>query len=103
MAALVDEIVALEAEADNILAQANAEAKGLVDAAHAEIVAYRQQLALEVEERLAAFRGDMEKHHKDDLGEAEAELAAALNNIDRIREDILHHQVNRIIARFSEW
>jgi len=103
MATLVDDIVALEREADGIIAEAHAEAKQLGKAAHSEIASFRQEIAREVEERVAAFRGEMEKKHRKAIEEAESGLALSLKAIDETPEEVLKKQVDRIIARFCEW
>ena len=103
MATLVDDIVALEREADSIIAQAHAEAKQLEEAAHSEIAAFRQAIARQVEERVAVFRGETEKRHRKAVEEAESVLALSLKAIDETPEEVLKKQVDRIIARFCEW
>ncbi|MBN1615541.1 MAG: hypothetical protein JW950_13845 [Deltaproteobacteria bacterium] len=103
MAMLVDHIVALEREADGIIAQAQDEAKQLEEAAHAEIASFRQETARQLEERVEAFRNETEKRHRRAVEEAESELALALKAIDTTPEYVLKKQVDRIIERFCEW
>ena len=103
MATLVDDIVALEREADGIIAQAQAEARQLEEAAHSEITAFRQVIARQVDERVAAFRDETEKRHRKAVAQAESEVSLALKAIDETPEEVLKKQVDRIIVRFCEW
>ena len=102
MATLVDDIVELEREADGIIAHAHAEAKQLEEAAHSENVAFREEIAWQVDERVAAFRGEMVKKHRKAIEEAESGLSLSLKTIDETPEGALKNHVDRIIARFCE-
>ena len=102
MATLVDDIVALEREAEGIITQAQAEAKQLEEAARSEIASFRQEIARQVDQRVAAFRGEMEKRHRKAIEEAESGLALSLKAIDETPEEVLKKQVDRIIVRFCE-
>jgi hypothetical protein len=102
MAALVEDIVSLEKEADAIVAQARAEAKELEKLAIAEAEAYRRKLAEETDQKIIAFQKDMEEKHKRFLVEVEKNLTQALNAIDQIPESALKEQVGKIVAKFGE-
>jgi hypothetical protein len=101
--ALVENILSLENEADSIVAQARAEAKEIEQSAIVEVEAYRRQLAEETEQKISAFEKKTEERHKHSIGEAEKELAQALDAVDQILGGVLREQIDRIITRFSEF
>jgi hypothetical protein len=61
----------------------------LEEAAHSEIAAFRQEIARQVEERVAAFRGETEKRHRKAVEEAESGLALPLKAVDETPEEVL--------------
>ena len=103
MAALVEEIVSLENEADSIVAQARAEAIEVEQSAIVEVEAYRRQRAKETEQKISAFQKETEEKHRHSIAEAEKELAQTLDAVDQISGSVLREQIDRIITRFSEF
>ena len=95
MAALVEDVVSLEKEADAIVAQARAEAKELEKLAIAEAEAYRRKLAEETDQKVLAFQKEMEEKHQRSVAETEKDLAQALNAIDQIADDALKEQIEQ--------
>ena len=102
MAALVEDVVSLEKEADAIVAQTRAEAKELEKLTIAEAEAYRRRLAEETDQKVLAFQKEMEEKHKGSVAETERDLGRALNAIDQIAGDVLKEQIYRIVAKFGE-
>jgi hypothetical protein len=102
MAALVEDVVSLEKEADAIVAQARDEAKGLDKLAVAEAEAYRQKLAEETNQKVLAFQKEMEEKHQRSVAEAEKGLTQALNALDQIPDHALREQLNKIVKKFGE-
>jgi F0F1-type ATP synthase membrane subunit b/b' len=102
MAALVEDVVSLEKEADVIVAQARTEAKELEKLAIAEAEAYRRKKAEETEQRVVAFQEEMEEKYRGSVAETEKDLTQALNAIDQIADSALKEQINRIVAKFGE-
>ena len=102
MAALVDNVVSLEREADAIVAQARAEAKELEKLTVAEAEAYRRKLAEETNQKISDFQKEMEKKYQSSVAEKEKDLAQALNAIDQIPDDVLKEQIRKIVTKFEE-
>lgn len=102
MAALVEDVLSLEKEADMIVAQAYAEAKELERLAIAEAEAYRRRLVEETDQKVLAFQREMEEKHKGSVAETEKELVQALSSIDQLAESRLKEQIEKIVTRFRE-
>ncbi len=102
MAALVENIVSLENEANAMLAQARSEAKEIEKSGVAEAEAYRRKLAEETDQKVLAFQREMEERHKGAVAEMEKELAQALAAMDQIPDETIRRQIHRIVTRFSE-
>ena len=102
MAALVENIVSLENEANAILAQARSETREIEKSGVAEAEAYRRRLAEETDQKVLAFQREIEERHKGAVAGMEKELAQALGDMDRIPDETMKDQVHRIVSRFSE-
>jgi len=102
MAALVEDVVSLEKEADVIVARAYAEAKELEQLAVAEAEAYRRKLAEETDQKVLAFQKEMEEKHKGSVAETEKDLVRALNAIDQISDGRLKEEIEKIVTKFRE-
>jgi hypothetical protein len=102
MAALVEDVVSLEKEADAIVAQARAEAKELEKLGIAEAEAYRRKLAEETDQKVLAFQKEMEEKHKGSVAETERDLVRALNAIDQISDGRLKEEIEKIVTQFRE-
>ncbi len=103
MPSLVESIVALEDEADAIIAEARKRAKDIRDAANREILRYGEELARSREERLSAFDEEARSRCDEALKAAEDELSGHLKAIDQVSEGVTRAQIDRILARFREW
>jgi len=102
MAALVEDVVSLEKEADAIVIHARAGAKELEKLAIAEAEAYRRKLAEETDQKILAFQKEMEERHQRSLAETEKDLTQALNAIDQIPDNALKEQMSKIVKKFGE-
>jgi F0F1-type ATP synthase membrane subunit b/b' len=102
MNTLVENIVSLENEADSVVAKARVEAQELEKSAAADIEAYRRKLSEDMEAKVSAFQKQMEEKHKASVVAAEAELVRSLGAVDRIADDVLRKQIDRIVNKFSE-
>jgi DNA-binding ferritin-like protein len=102
MAALVENIVALEKEADSIVERSRAEGKTMEKNAAEEVEAYRRKMAEETDQKISAYHQEMEKNHGRLIAQAEGELNQALQALDQIGADALKNQILRIVTRFSE-
>lgn len=103
MPSLVESIVALENEADNLIAESRTRAKDIRDRANAEMVKYGEDLARSRDERLAAFENDAQARCDEALKRAEQELSEHLKAVDQVPDQLMGAQVERILARFREW
>jgi F0F1-type ATP synthase membrane subunit b/b' len=102
MNTLVENIVSLENEADSVVTKARVEAQELEKSAAADIEAYRRKLSEDMEAKVSAFQKQMEEKHKASVVAAEAELVRSLGAVDRIADDVLRKQIDRIVNKFSE-
>ncbi len=102
MVALVEEVVSLEKEADAIVAQARADAKGLEKSAIAEADAYRRKLAEETEQKILAFQKEMEEKYQGSVAETEKDLTRILSAIDQIDSEVLKEKIEKIVTKFRE-
>ena len=102
MATLVENIVSLEKEADAIVAKARVEARELEKSTLAEAEAYRWKLTNDSGQKVSAFQKEMDEKCQLSIGEAQKELARALDAIDQIADVKVKEQIDRIVTRFSE-
>lgn len=102
MAALIEDVVSLEKEADAIVAQARAEAKALEKIAVAEAEAYRRKLADETNRKISAFQRETEAKYEHSVAETGKDLNQALNAIDEIPGHTLKEQIDKIVAKLGE-
>jgi hypothetical protein len=102
MANLVEDVVSLEKEADVIVAQARGEAKELEKLAIAEAEAYRRKLAEETDQKVLAFKKEMEEKHKGSVAEMEKKLDQTLSSIDQLPDGRLREQIEKIVTKFRE-
>ena len=102
MAALVENIVALEKEADAIVAQARTEAKEIEKSAIGEAESYRRRLAEDTDKKVIAFQKETEEKHQRSVAETQKELGQTLDAIDQIAGDTLKKQIDKILTRFGE-
>lgn len=102
METLVETILSLEKEADSLLEEARGRAKEIEEAAKADLVSYQQEMAREVEARVAAYRREAEEKNQAALAQVEAELQSSLEALDRLDESAVQRQVERIVARVRQ-
>lgn len=102
MAALVEDVLSLEKEADAIVAQARAEAKELEKLAIAEAETYRRKLAEETDQKVSAFQKEIEEKHKGSVAETEKELVQTLSSVDQLPDGRLKEQIEKIVSKFRE-
>jgi len=103
MASLLDNIIALEQEAEGIIEAAHTRSKTILASADDELTRYRGELAAELEARLAEFRADVEKRFEESLSQATAQHARRLRAIRELPQEFSAREVNRILDRFHNW
>lgn len=102
MSSLVENILAIEKEASDVVARAHGEAAAIAKRAGEEIAAYRATLAEATERRIAEFRLQAEARHQQDLAQAAAEFSATAEAIEHVPADVLQKQVTFIVNKFRE-
>lgn len=103
MASLVENIISLENEADGIIEKARSGSKNIIGSVDDEIARYRDQLAGELESRLADFRKGTENKFQAAIAEASKEHALRLNSVKELPESFTNLQVEKILDRFNNW
>ena len=102
MSSLVENILAIEKEASDVVARAHEEAAAITKRASEEIAAYGATLAEATERRIAEFRRQAEARHQQDLVQATAEFNAALEAIERVPAEVVQKQVTYVVNTFRE-
>ncbi len=103
MASLIDNVISLEKEADLIVEQAQINSKNIHKASENEIARYRDELAAQLEVRLAQFRTEVEKRYEDSLAGINRKKSEKLDALTRLPDDYIVLQANKIIDRFNNW
>lgn len=103
MESLIEDILGLETEADAILAAARTDSAQRERKAVEEAELHRLQLDADVDRRLAEFEKESESKNVSELAQAERELKASLEAVDRIPAALFEQQVERVVARFREF
>lgn len=99
MSTLVKDVINIEKEAESIVSLAQEEAKRMEKHYEDQVADYRKKVMEETDRKIARFRKDAEEKHNTRMAEAEGELAAALGVFDRIPDDSLQEQAERIVER----
>ncbi|MBI3925681.1 MAG: hypothetical protein HY319_09085 [Armatimonadetes bacterium] len=100
MESLVDSILALEQEAETIVANAQDQAREMAARVETEIGAYREDLARDVEQRLSALEVEKRAEYETESARVEAEQRARLETFGSLGPDRIQSQVDRILSRF---
>jgi len=100
---LVDNIVALEREADALIEESRLEAKRIKLAAEADLARFKTELARERDDRLADLKEQFDRKYQEALRVEESRLADGLKAIDQIPDALVRQQIDRILDRFREW
>lgn len=103
MASLLDNIVSLEQEADGIIEAAHTGSKAVLASVEDELARYREELAAELEARLAQFRTEVEKGFTESLSRVSAQHAERLRAVREVPEEFSTRGVSRILDRFHNW
>lgn len=103
MTSLVDNVLAVEKQADDVVAEAHAKAKQMHAEAETEIAGIQEAIQQDLKRRIAAFRADAENRHKKDVEQAQAELAVELKKLSALNAEQINTQTAKILTRFREW
>ena len=103
METLVERILSLEKAADALLAKAHHDAAELERRADDEVTAYRQHLAEDASRRIESYRAEAEQHYQEALAQAESELQAQLDALDRLDASVVQRETERVVQRFRTW
>lgn len=102
MASLIEEIVALEKRASEIVEAAQAQAKSIAEAAEADAERIRADIDAETNRRIEQYRAQAETQTADALADVKKEFNASCASIGAIDERIVQAQVDRVLARMNE-
>ncbi|MBI4556826.1 MAG: hypothetical protein HY706_04520 [Candidatus Hydrogenedentes bacterium] len=102
MPSLVENVLSIEEQADQLVAEAQRAAKDLERQAEVEVDALRRELASGTDQRVAAYRQEAEARHRQALATAEAEFQAALCALEGIPQEVIRRQVDRIVSRLRD-
>ncbi|OPY79223.1 MAG: hypothetical protein A4E65_01958 [Syntrophorhabdus sp. PtaU1.Bin153] len=103
MKSLIDNIVALEKEADGMIEEARLEAKKIKLAAEGSLTRFKDESDRDRLDRLASLRAEFDRKYQEALKAEEDKLADGLKAIDDIPETMVRQQIDRILNRFREW
>ena len=98
---LIDNVLSLEAQANQVVEAAKAEAKRLEADTEKRIANVRAEVAAGVDRRVADFRADAEARITRELKAAEEEFRAAGEKLGRIPADKVGGQVKAVAARLA--
>lgn len=102
MNSLIENILAMENEANQVLERARAEATALEKKTSAEIAAIQQEATTKVGEQIAAFRETAERRHAEAVADTQSIAQQALQALDAIPGETLSRQVMQILNAFRE-
>lgn len=96
---LIDKVLSLEAQANQVVEAAKAEAKRLETAAEEQGAAVRAEAAAAVERRAVEFRTGAEAKVGEELKKADGDYRAARARLDQIPAEKIAAQVKAVAAR----
>jgi hypothetical protein len=96
---LIENVLSLEAQANQVVESAAAEAKRLETAAEEQVAAVRAEAAAAVERRVAEFRTGAEAKVGEELKKADEDYRAAQARLDQIPAEKITEQVKAVAAR----
>ena len=98
---LIENVLTLEAQANQVVESARAEAKRLEAEAEKRIAEARAEVGAAVDRRVAAFRADAEARVAGELQSADGEFRAAGEKLARIPAEKVGEQVRAVAARLA--
>ena len=102
MESLVQNIMSLENQANDLLEKARADAGDREKSAADKIAEIQQEIAAQVESRVAEFRASAEQQHQEDVAQAQVESQRALAAVDQIGQEVIARHVDSVVARYLE-
>jgi vacuolar-type H+-ATPase subunit H len=99
---LIEKVVALEAEADRLLKQAQEQAQHVLRQADAAVAAEHERLHKDLSKRVAAFRAEAEQQHQEDMRKVQARLQKQLDYLGQLDEPRLAHQAEQILSSLAQ-
>ena len=101
MPALIDNILSLEQQANEIVANAQADAKTVTTRAESDISDARKRLSAETDARLSAYSREANERQARELADVESELRASLAAIDGIAPSTIQQFAARVADAFQ--
>lgn len=102
MTSLIDSVLALEDQADRILADARKAAENASHGAAQEIDRRRDAIESETEARIQAQRAHIEAKLAEDLTQSESSHHASIARLDHAAAQVIPRQAARIVQAFLE-
>ena len=102
MEALMENVLALEREADELIEKAHHSAREIKSSAEEELRTYREQLTKEREQRLKDLEQAVKDRFQHAAEEQETQTREALNTIAAIPQGRIEAQIGLILFRFKE-
>ncbi|NUM55848.1 MAG: hypothetical protein HUU46_19580 [Candidatus Hydrogenedentes bacterium] len=102
MPTLINNILAIEAQATDLVAKAHADAEAMDRRAEAEIASAREKLVAETDAKLAELEAATQERCKRELAGVEAEFQAACAAIDGISDSAIREHAAKIAAAFTQ-
>ncbi|MBI2434197.1 MAG: hypothetical protein HYV26_15180 [Candidatus Hydrogenedentes bacterium] len=95
---LIEQVVALEAEADHVLKDAQAEGRRIEQEGHEQIAAQRAETASRLAGRLREYRESAEARQAEALQKSEAALRRQLDVLDRLDDRCIDQYAGQVLA-----
>ena len=102
MTSLIDSVLALEEQADRMLANARLEADRIAQSASQDVARLCREIDREAAAKLESLRSAIEQQLAADLSHADAEQANSLAALDQIATVVIPKQADRIVNAFLE-
>lgn len=102
MSSLIDQLTAMEAEAETLIEQAKAEAEIFQDKAEARIETIKKDLSAELDQKILAFRSEAQANYEKKEAAEEDRMRKTLAALDSIPSEALSAQVDKLVALFRE-
>ncbi|MBX7255423.1 MAG: hypothetical protein K1Y02_03590 [Candidatus Hydrogenedentes bacterium] len=102
MTSLIDNVLALESQADQVLSDARKEADRIGQRASEEIDKQRHEIDMAAKAKTESQRAAIEEQLAADLARIKSEHSAALARLDQIAAQVIPKQADRIVHAFLE-
>ncbi|GMV99734.1 MAG: hypothetical protein AMXMBFR84_08730 [Candidatus Hydrogenedentota bacterium] len=102
MPSLIESILTIENRAASVVQAAHAEAKTLAAKAEQDAARERQQIALDIEQKVAAYKARAEEQYSVAKAQQDAEFRQATQLLERISDTELRPFAESVVTRYQE-